>query len=143
MKNKKKTAWVFLYIKYSKFLSVSMEHFVECKPLISEEWQNTLKKSRFWKNLFLKSWRENLFLTTTKNTANEVIISRSIFELEKILNFTKKKNYEVARENLKKKASTTKTQTIIHDNLILSVNRHVQCSQCAKKINKIVPQPII
>ena len=28
----------FLYIKYSKFWSVSLEHFVERKPLISEEW---------------------------------------------------------------------------------------------------------
>ena len=35
----KKTTWVFLYIKYSKFWSVSLEHFVECKPLISEEWK--------------------------------------------------------------------------------------------------------
>ena len=34
----KKTAWVFLYIKYSKFWSVSLEHFVQHKPLISEEW---------------------------------------------------------------------------------------------------------
>ena len=34
----KKTTWVFLYIKYSKFWSVLLEHFVERKPLISEEW---------------------------------------------------------------------------------------------------------
>ena len=34
----KKTTWVFLYIKYSKFWSVSLEHFIEHKPLISEEW---------------------------------------------------------------------------------------------------------
>ena len=34
----KKTTWVFLYIKYSKFWSVSLEHFVERKPLIYEEW---------------------------------------------------------------------------------------------------------
>ena len=27
----KKTTWVFLYIKYSKFWSVSLEHFVERK----------------------------------------------------------------------------------------------------------------
>ena len=32
-----KTMWVFLYIKYSKFWSISLEHFVERKPLISEE----------------------------------------------------------------------------------------------------------
>ena len=36
MKNKK-TTWVFLYIKYSKFWSVSLKHFVEHKPLIYEE----------------------------------------------------------------------------------------------------------
>ena len=34
----KNTTWVFLYTKYSKFWSVSLEHFVERKPLISEEW---------------------------------------------------------------------------------------------------------
>ena len=34
----KKTTWVFLCIKYSKFWSVSLEHFVERKPLIYEEW---------------------------------------------------------------------------------------------------------
>ena len=33
----KKNTWVFLYIKYSKFWSILMEHFVERKPLISEE----------------------------------------------------------------------------------------------------------
>ena len=30
--------WVFLCIKYSKFWSVLLEHFIERKPLISEEW---------------------------------------------------------------------------------------------------------
>ena len=30
----KKTTWVFLCIKYSKFWSVSLEHFIERKPLI-------------------------------------------------------------------------------------------------------------
>ena len=30
--------WVFLYMNYSKFWSVSLEHFIERKPLISEEW---------------------------------------------------------------------------------------------------------
>ena len=34
----KKTTWVFLYIKYSKFRSVLLEHFVERKPLIYEVW---------------------------------------------------------------------------------------------------------
>ena len=40
MKNEKNyiTTWVFLYIKYSKFWSVLLEHFVEHKPLFSEEW---------------------------------------------------------------------------------------------------------
>ena len=38
MKNEKKTTWVFLYIKYSKFWSVSLERFIERKPLIYEEW---------------------------------------------------------------------------------------------------------
>ena len=30
--------WVLLYIKYSKFWSILLEHFIERKPLISEEW---------------------------------------------------------------------------------------------------------
>ena len=39
--------WIFLCIKYSKFWSVSLEHFVERKPLISEEctcngWNNSI-----------------------------------------------------------------------------------------------------
>ena len=34
--------WVFLYIKYSNFWSILLEHFVELKPLISEEWCTTL-----------------------------------------------------------------------------------------------------
>ena len=34
----KKTTCVFIYIKYSKFWSVSLEHFVERKPVIYEEW---------------------------------------------------------------------------------------------------------
>ena len=33
----KKTTWVFLCIKYSKIWSILLEHFVERKPLISEE----------------------------------------------------------------------------------------------------------
>ena len=33
----KKTTWVFWYIKYGKFWSISLEHFVERKPLIYEE----------------------------------------------------------------------------------------------------------
>ena len=40
---RKKTTRVFLYIKYSKFWSVSLEHFVQRKPLISEECTNTSK----------------------------------------------------------------------------------------------------
>ena len=39
---KKKTAWVFLFQKCGKFGNVSMEHFVEQKPLISEEWVTIL-----------------------------------------------------------------------------------------------------
>ena len=37
-RNEKRFSWVFLYIKYSKFWSISLEHFVERKPFISEEW---------------------------------------------------------------------------------------------------------
>ena len=37
MKNEKKTTLVFLYIKYSKLWSISLEHFVKHKYLISEE----------------------------------------------------------------------------------------------------------
>ena len=51
----KKTTWVFLYIKYSKFWSISLENFVERKPLISEEWvQDVGKNSRdIWSSCFL------------------------------------------------------------------------------------------
>ena len=35
---RKKTAWVFLYIQYGKFWSVSPEQKIERKPLFSEEW---------------------------------------------------------------------------------------------------------
>ena len=39
MKNEKNyVGFLFLYIKYSKFWSILLEHFVELKPLISEEW---------------------------------------------------------------------------------------------------------
>ena len=37
MKNKK-TMWVFIFQKYGKFWSVSLEYFIKHKPLISEEW---------------------------------------------------------------------------------------------------------
>ena len=32
--------WVFIFQKYGKFWSVSLEHFNKYKPLISEEWYN-------------------------------------------------------------------------------------------------------
>ena len=38
-----KNMWVFLYIKYRKFLSISLKHFIECKYLISEEWSSDNK----------------------------------------------------------------------------------------------------
>ena len=37
MKNGKSNFWVFVYIKYGKFESVSPGHFIKHKPLISEE----------------------------------------------------------------------------------------------------------
>ena len=42
MKNEK-NYMVFLYIKCSKFWSVSLEHFIERKPLIYEEWNGSPK----------------------------------------------------------------------------------------------------
>ena len=36
------TTWVFVFQKYSKFWSISLEHFIKHKPRISEEW-NTAK----------------------------------------------------------------------------------------------------
>ena len=33
-----KNIWVFSYIKYSKFCSISLKHLIERKALISEEW---------------------------------------------------------------------------------------------------------
>ena len=40
--------WVFVYIKYGKFCSVSLEHFVEHKLFFSEEWQQ-LSSDPMWK----------------------------------------------------------------------------------------------
>ena len=38
---RKKEIWVFAYIRYGKFWSISLEHFIDImhKPLFSEEWQ--------------------------------------------------------------------------------------------------------
>ena len=36
----KKQLWVFVYIKYGKFWSVSLELFIKHKPLFSEEWSD-------------------------------------------------------------------------------------------------------
>ena len=41
----KKTTWVFVFQKYGKFWSVSLEHLVEHKPLISEVWQPIIPNS--------------------------------------------------------------------------------------------------
>ena len=35
----KKPIWVFVFQQYGKFWSVSLEHFIKHKPLISEEFQ--------------------------------------------------------------------------------------------------------
>ena len=48
----KKTHVVFLYVKYTKFWSISLEHFVDRKPLIYEEW-NILLFSYSGKKKFL------------------------------------------------------------------------------------------
>ena len=40
MKKQKKQHWVFVCIKYSKFWSTSLGHFIKHKPLISEECSN-------------------------------------------------------------------------------------------------------
>ena len=46
MKNKQKTSiWVFLYMKYDKFWSILLEHFVELKILISIEWEGRAKEA--------------------------------------------------------------------------------------------------
>ena len=45
---KKKTTWVFLYIKYTKFWSISLGHFIKHKLLIPEEW---CKKIVFYTDL--------------------------------------------------------------------------------------------
>ena len=65
----KKTSWGFVYIKYSKFWSVSLEHFVERKPLIYEEWGKT-KQFKFTHlcllNFFLLNWND--FAQSKKTT---------------------------------------------------------------------------
>ena len=40
---KKLPTWVFLLQKYGKFWIISLEHYVEHKPLISEEWFHVIK----------------------------------------------------------------------------------------------------
>ena len=52
----KKTTWVVLYIKYSKFWRVSLEQFVERKPLISEEWGIRGEYSQICKTSVVDYW---------------------------------------------------------------------------------------
>ena len=65
-KKRKKTSWVFVFQKYGKFWSVSLGHFIQHKPLISEECISTnelLKEFFFEKNC--KTWIMNLYLYNT------------------------------------------------------------------------------
>ena len=39
--------WVFVFQKYGKFWSISLEHFIKHKPLISEEWDLKVQKYHF------------------------------------------------------------------------------------------------
>ena len=82
----KKTTLVFLYIKYSKFWSVSLEHFVEHKPLISEKCcsvtysmyqllRNILEFFLFEEALWTsftrnKKWNRQCFLSPSSHTQN-------------------------------------------------------------------------
>ena len=56
----KKSIWIFLYIKYRKFWSVSLEHFIERKPLIYEECMRVLLWSyhNIWPLFF---WSEHVY----------------------------------------------------------------------------------
>ena len=58
MKNEKKQLWVFVFIKYGKFWSDSLEHYIEHKPLISEEWVPSLSEFTFpwYVMVFQKCW---------------------------------------------------------------------------------------
>ena len=60
----KKIIWVFLYIKYSKFWSVLLEHFVERKPPISKEWTRDFEidhpSSNFNHIIFQGLWFQNI-----------------------------------------------------------------------------------
>ena len=77
----KKITWVFLCIKYVKFWSISLELFVECKPVISEKWL-TKKKEVFYRCilifinqnriLLLKIWK--IRQTTLTNPKIVIII---------------------------------------------------------------------
>ena len=71
MKNEKKTTWVFLYIKYSKFWSVLLEHFVECKPLISEQCLQPWILLKLFMSI-LVFFRQAYFLTIWNGHAMEV-----------------------------------------------------------------------
>ena len=77
MKHKKKLhGFTYMYIKYSKFWSVSLEHFVECKPLISEEWPYWCC---FWSSCCYfhgkeKGWKWMGLIPTSKDDFTEEIL---------------------------------------------------------------------
>ena len=56
MKNEEKIMWVFIFQKYGKFWSISLQHSIKHKPLISEEWFVSIKY-KFTVGIFLsKIW---------------------------------------------------------------------------------------
>ena len=64
MKKGKKITWVFVFQKYGKFWSISLEHFIKHKPLISEEWYYSITEKNqtpvFTKIIYV---RKNIYLT--------------------------------------------------------------------------------
>ena len=50
----KKKLWIYIYMTYSKFGSISVGHFIKHIPLIPEEWTNT--RIRYLKLDFCFVW---------------------------------------------------------------------------------------
>ena len=72
----KKTTCIFVFQKYGKIWSVSLEHFIKHKPLISEEWWSTTYK--VWKVQIVKdSWGLTFNITFD---LKKIDVSRNLFD---------------------------------------------------------------
>ena len=58
----KKTMYVFIFQKYDKFWSVSLEHFIIHKSLISEEWWKWAEQAggKTWSKILMTWWKSSV-----------------------------------------------------------------------------------